>query len=1769
MLPRSFGFGPIRRLFRPHSIFIVAALLVTTGIASAAGITEIKTYQSTISTDAQGALDLKMEVNYNNAVSNAPVMVTTHQYSDAPDLFDQVRPNAQQLRDQGFFVITVAMRGRMGSDGVRDSGGLEIYDIFDAVEAAKAQYGSFINPNNINVTGYSGGGGNTMAALTKFPDYFRTGGAFYGMSDYGYDLTNGWYNNGAGGGHKTQLDTDIGNPNTPTALITSRYMARASNLASRNNPYSEIHFFVNSDEPTCPPINDTSYRNNAIAAASFTGEFSKITIHTGTAGTYQDFNGNGTNESNEQQYWPHTTLTTDQQASGLSWYLSRVLNGSIPAPVLNTSDNLFVAGFVRTKKFSFFVGDGQNGAGSLIYALSAGVKTFTFDLQSTYAVTGKLTVDTADMSGQTVSVVRNGVVTATFAGGGTYQVTGIADNETVRLVAQGIVGATTNEIQYLSGTDKDNTVPWDFRVSAGRNAAVWTTIPVPSCWETKGFGSYEYGYINTTEQGDYKKTFTVPANWAGKRVFLVFEGSMTDTTPLINGVSPGGGGTVVPAALPNDRAFNNSASTGPGQSGGIAASASGNVNLGTLASFTLACWVKPEADYSTVGSSNSFPRIIQVGPSGYDGSGNGAYLSVFNNGSTARALEFKAPGVDVLSSANVLSGNDWTFVAVTYDSTQSSNQVKFYVGSRSAALASPVSTATASGAASVPFGTAAFAYLLNRGSDRGRAFDGWGDDFRIFNGALTQAQLETVRGSGLSASVTPPTPLYQWNFNNATSGTTVTPVVGAGGVLTLQNSAGTATDLYSAIGGGVSGSQSAVSSVVHQGSFYEFSYDVTSNLNYGASNLLEVNVKKVSANASVNDAERTADYWVFGGIHRPVYLEARPATHIERVAVDAKASGQITVNTFLSGVSSSCTVAARVTDMNNVALGSEFTATAATNATSATLSATLPTPNPWSPEFPNLYKLIVEIRDGATVLCSRTETIGFRTIGFVANSGFTLNGKKIVMRGVNRHEFWPTDGRTTSRAVSIADIELMKSLNMNAVRMSHYPPSKHFLEECDRLGLLVLDELAGWQGAYDDAIGPGLVREMVIRDVNHPCILAWDNGNEGGHNGTVDDDFGLWDPQNRKVLHPTNWPGDTTAGVRTHHYADYNTFIGYLGAGLTVYMPTEIQHGLYDGGGGAGLADHWNAMRTAPNGGGMFIWAFLDEGLVRDDQGGAIDVAGSNAPDGIVGPYREKEASYYTVKALWSPVQITAPNPATFTGSLAVENRFDFTNLNQCTFHWDLGWFPDPADSTAVQNSGFIVGATSTAFAGPSVAPGASGTLALGLPGSLTRFDMLRVTAKDPTGREIYTWTWPLHSVAQVHDRLVRVPAAATASLTPSVNNGVLSVTNGTRTWQFDLTTGRLNGVTVSGQPVSLSNGPRPVTGTWTTSSVTHGFDGADYLVTMNNVTSATDGFQWRIHPNGWVNLKYRYTLTGAQKWLGITFDYPEANVTGMRWLGQGPYRVWKNRLEGQEIGVNYKAANNTVNGTQWGYPEFRGYHGQLYWAQLGTTQQPITLTTDTSNLFLRVLTPALTPPNDTGRTNVNPAFPAGNLSLLHAINAIGNKFQAPGATTTGPSSADTTATGLYEGSVDLYFGALPYPGTDRDGNGLSDSWELQNFNTLGNDATADTDGDGLKLMLENAFDLSPSAPDANSSRLPVLELAMNTIAMMGFHMPELRWNEFRYLPEISGDLKSWFDADTHPDYFQIASSVVGDERAFEVEPGLGWPGNDHAVFMRLRINRK
>jgi beta-galactosidase/beta-glucuronidase len=326
---------------------------------------------------------------------------------------------------------------------------------------------------------------------------------------------------------------------------------------------------------------------------------------------------------------------------------------------------------------------------------------------------------------------------------------------------------------------------------------------------------------------------------------------------------------------------------------------------------------------------------------------------------------------------------------------------------------------------------------------------------------------------------------------------------------------------------------------IHQGGFYRFKYDISALLKYGANNLLEVKVNKQSANASINRAERNGDFWVLGGIYRPVYLEIVPPIFIDRVAIDAKANGAFSMDVFGMNIKPGNTIEAQVQNLQGENVEAPFAININAANEKIILAKQFTNPELWNPEFPHLYQVKVSVKSGGQVLHTVTQKFGFRTAELRPQDGFYVNGTKVIFKGVCRHSSWPLTGRTLSKEISLLDIGLMKEMNMNAVRMSHYPPDQHFLDACDSLGLFVLDELTGWQAAYDTITGRRLVKELVTRDVNHPSIVIWDNGNEGGWNRALDNDYPLYDPQNRLVIHP--W--EKFNGTDTKHYPDYNYLV--------------------------------------------------------------------------------------------------------------------------------------------------------------------------------------------------------------------------------------------------------------------------------------------------------------------------------------------------------------------------------------------------------------------------------------------------------------------------------------------------------------------------------------------------------------------------------------------------------------------------------------------------
>ncbi len=774
---------------------------------------------------------------------------------------------------------------------------------------------------------------------------------------------------------------------------------------------------------------------------------------------------------------------------------------------------------------------------------------------------------------------------------------------------------------------------------------------------------------------------------------------------------------------------------------------------------------------------------------------------------------------------------------------------------------------------------------------------------------------------------------------------------------------------------------------IHQGGFYRFKYDITALLNYGAENLLEVTVSKMSAQASVNKAERNGDFWTLGGIYRPVYLEVVPQTFIDRIAIDAKADGSFSTNVFAVNANRGHILQAQVQKLNGENVGDPFSLQIAQQQDSFVLNKKFNNPLLWNPEFPNLYKVVVSIKNNGLTIHTITQRFGFRTAELRLRDGFYVNGTKVIFKGVCRHSEWPETGRTLSKDISLLDINLMKEMNMNAVRMSHYPPDQHFLDMCDSLGLFVLDELTGWQAGYDTVAGRPLVKELVIRDVNHPSVVIWDNGNEGGWNRALDGDYAKYDPQNRLVIHP--W--EKFNGTDTKHYPDYNYVVNSSLYGNEVFFPTEFMHGLYDGGHGAGLDDFWNLMLEHPYNAGGFLWAFHDEGIVRKDKKDSIDTDSNHAPDGIVGPHREKEASFYTIKEIWSPVYIN--QRLAFSGKLEVENRYLYTNLNQCSFVWKLVTFPS-ANDTAIAPMVLATGKSAIALA-----PGEKGLLNLNLPLSWKNSDALYLTAYDVYKKEIFTWSWSLQSPSSAAKKMIAL--ISKNNIETKEENKNLMVTADGINYYFDKTTGYLSKVINSKSTISLSGGPIVAGVKHTLKELKHYADNTQYIVEPVYEGESLFNVKWIFTSGEPVKLEYKYAQKGAADFMGISFNYPEEKITGMKWLGRGPYPVWKNRLKGQQFGVWQKQYNNTITGESWQYPEFKGYHSELYWVSIENKESSFKVYNEEENVFFQMLKPLK--PAGAINDNVSPPFPEGDIGFMNAISPIGTKFQS--ADKMGPQS--------------------------------------------------------------------------------------------------------------------------------------------------------------------
>lgn len=297
----------------------------------------------------------------------------------------------------------------------------------------------------------------------------------------------------------------------------------------------------------------------------------------------------------------------------------------------------------------------------------------------------------------------------------------------------------------------------------------------------------------------------------------------------------------------------------------------------------------------------------------------------------------------------------------------------------------------------------------------------------------------------------------------------------------------------------------------HRGGYVPFSVEITALVEWGASNLLAVEVDS-RERADIPPFGDRLDYLTFGGIYRDVHLRLVAPTHIAGIRatpVDVLgAERRVDVRCFLNSVEGEARplrLTAELCRDGATLARCEKEVRCGPGATSADLSLVdLGAVELWDLEQPALYVVLARLSDGESEIDALSARIGLREARFTPD-GFVLNGRRITLRGLNRHQTYPYVGAAMPARVQRRDAEIIRrELKCNIVRTSHYPQSPHFLDRCDEIGLLVFEEMPGWQHIGDQAwqdLACRDVEAMVRRDWNHPSIILWGTRiNESGDN---------------------------------------------------------------------------------------------------------------------------------------------------------------------------------------------------------------------------------------------------------------------------------------------------------------------------------------------------------------------------------------------------------------------------------------------------------------------------------------------------------------------------------------------------------------------------------------------------------------------------------------------------------------------------------------------
>jgi len=553
------------------------------------------------------------------------------------------------------------------------------------------------------------------------------------------------------------------------------------------------------------------------------------------------------------------------------------------------------------------------------------------------------------------------------------------------------------------------------------------------------------------------------------------------------------------------------------------------------------------------------------------------------------------------------------------------------------------------------------------------------------------------------------------------------------------------------------------------------------------------------------------DHWFHAGVHRGVFVEAVPAVHVEDVKVEADydpatATGGLRVRVKVGAPGFGPRGWTARVEIDGLVAEAPVRFEHPTNALvnvaafagrGADLALAVPAVRPWSAETPELYDLTVTLADaGGHDRDSVSLRIGFRRVE-VVGPHLRVNGRPVLVKGVNRHDHDPAGGKAVTAETTEADVVAMKQHNLNAVRTSHYPADTALYEACDRLGLYVLDEANVESHAYlhslskDPVFTPAIlerVTRMAERDKNHPSVVMWSLGNESGvspaHHAAAAW-LRAWDPS-RPLHYESGISEDELGALSAGEAPDLADLLARPRPESDVIAPMyppvkalvtwatrsapdrplvmcEYCHAM--GNSCGGLADYWQAIRDHVGLGGGFVWDWADQALWQAMPDGSRRLAyggdfgdepndGAFCLNGLVAADRTPHPSLLEEAKVLQSVHVRLSGR-----QLLVTNEFAFLDLS----------FLEPSYEVAVNGVPVATGSLPPL----ELAPGATAVLALPLPGLHLRPGERACLDLAWRTREAQAWAPAGHLLAWEQLELARSPGPTPAPSSPGEGAGV------------------------------------------------------------------------------------------------------------------------------------------------------------------------------------------------------------------------------------------------------------------------------------------------------------------------------------------------------------------------------------------------------------